>query len=74
MLVSELNAQIPNDNCYYPIKSTNDTAYLDSAVDSNIPSGERVKHNLLKTYVEVSCKKFFSVFESFLHFVVTTHK
>uniref|UniRef100_A0A183KPQ6 Mlh1_C domain-containing protein n=1 Tax=Schistosoma curassoni TaxID=6186 RepID=A0A183KPQ6_9TREM len=52
MLVSELNAQIPNDNCYYPIKSTNDTAYLDSAVDSNIPSGERVKHNLLKTYVE----------------------
>ncbi|CAH8429902.1 unnamed protein product [Schistosoma margrebowiei] len=52
MLVSELNAQIPNDNFYYPIKSTNDTAYMDSAVDSNIPSGERVKHNLLKTYVE----------------------
>uniref|UniRef100_A0A094ZLL8 Dedicator of cytokinesis protein 11 n=1 Tax=Schistosoma haematobium TaxID=6185 RepID=A0A094ZLL8_SCHHA len=52
MLVSELNAQIPNDNCYYPIKSTNDTAHMDSAVDSNIPSGERVKHNLLKTYVE----------------------
>ncbi|CAH8428661.1 unnamed protein product [Schistosoma rodhaini] len=52
MLVSELNAQIPNDNSYYPIKSTNDTTCLDGAVDSSISSGERVKHNLLKTYVE----------------------
>ncbi|KAH8856048.1 Dedicator of cytokinesis protein 9 [Schistosoma japonicum] len=52
MLISELNAQIPNDSVYYPSKLMKDTSFLDGIISSNTSSGECVRHNLLKTYVE----------------------
>ncbi|KAK4473367.1 hypothetical protein MN116_004525, partial [Schistosoma mekongi] len=52
MLISELNAQIPNDSVYYPSKSMKDTSFLDGIIGSNTPNGECVRHNLLKAYVE----------------------
>ncbi|CAH8824298.1 unnamed protein product [Trichobilharzia szidati] len=53
ILISELNAQIPNDTSYYPLKSTNDLSCSDGLVESNTSAcSDRLKHNLLKTYVE----------------------
>ncbi|CAH8431329.1 unnamed protein product [Heterobilharzia americana] len=53
MLISELNAQIPNDSLYYPLHSTHDMSCSDSVINSNTTAGgDRLQHNLLKTYVE----------------------